>query len=297
MMAHQAVHRTTSGVILTAISALGFSTLPIFAVMAYQHGANPISFLGYRFLLAAIILWAYVLLVRRAPLPNWRQALKLMVMGGVGYTTMSICYVSSVEGNRLSPAFAALLLYTYPAIVTLLAWLFDGARLGWRSVMALLITSGGVALVLLSPEGEAIFTLAGALLALSAAVVYAVYIYIAGKVTVQTPPVLVTTFVSTAAAMVLLGYGSATGSLLPVAGSGWVAIVGTALLATVLAVLLFFAGIERLGSAKASLVSTLEPVGTVLLSAALFGERLGGWQVAGGLLVLLGVGWLAVRKG
>lgn len=296
MTPHQAARSVTTGTLLTAVSALGFSTLPIFAVTAYQNGANVITFLAYRFLLASVLLWAYLLLVRREPLPNWRTQATLLLMGGAGYTTMSLCYVSAVEADRLSPAFAALLLYTYPAIVTLLTWWFDGAKLGRRQIAALAVTTAGVALVLGAPEGEALFTAIGALLALSAAVVYSVYTYIAGKVTVQIPPIVVTTYVSTAAALVLLGYGAATQTLTTPAGPGWLAIGGTALFATVLAVLCCFAGIARLGAARASLVSTLEPVGTAVLSAAFFGDRLAGWQIAGGLLVLGGVAWLSLGK-
>lgn len=295
MTPQHAMRRVTTGTLLTAVSALGFSTLPIFAVTAYQNGANVTTFLAFRFLLAAALLWLY-LLIKRAPLPNWRSALTLFAMGGVGYTSMSLCYVSAVDGGRLSPAFAALLLYTYPAIVTLLTWWFDGVALGRRQAAALVTTSLGVALVLVAPGGEALFTATGALLALSAAVIYSVYTYIAGKVTVQTPPVVVTTYVSTAGALVLLGYGSLSGTLVPTAMPGWLAIAGTALLATVVAVLCYFAGIERLGAARASMVSTLEPVGTAVLSVALFGDHLAGWQIAGGVLVLGGVAWLSLDR-
>lgn len=295
MTSQQAVRRTTVGTLLTVVSALGFSTLPIFAVTAYQNGANVTTFLAYRFLLAAIILWLY-LLVKRTPLPNWRSGLTLLLMGGVGYTAMSFCYGSAVSGGRLSPAFAALLLYTYPAVVTLLTWWFDGVALGRRQAAALLTTTVGVALVLVAPGGDAVFTMIGALLAIAAALIYSVYTYLAGKVAVQTPPIVVTTYVSTAAAAVFLGYGAMTQSLVPTAMPGWLAIAGTALLATVVAVLCYFAGIERLGAAKASLVSTLEPVGTAVLSAVLFGDHMAGWQIAGGMLVLGGVAYLSIGR-
>lgn len=295
MSPQQAIRQVTIGTLLTAVSALGFSTLPIFAVTAYQNGANVTTFLAYRFLLAAAALWVY-LLIKRTPLPNWRSAVTLFLMGGIGYTAMSLCYVSAVNGGRLSPAFAALLLYTYPAIVTLLTWWFDGMALGLRQGAALVTTTVGVALVLIAPQGEALFTATGALLALSAALIYSVYTYLAGKVTVQIPPIVVTTYVSTAAALVLLGYGAMTQTLVPTAMPGWLAIAGTALLATVVAVLCYFAGIERLGAARASLVSTLEPVGTAVLSAAIFGDHLAGWQIGGGVLVLAGVAWLSIGR-
>lgn len=285
---------TAWGAILTAISALGFSTLPIFGMLSYQAGANVITMLGYRFLLASVLLWAY-LFWSRTPLPDRRTALLLLGMGGFGYTTMSLLYLSAVEADRLSPALAALLLYTYPALVTLLAWRFDGYHLSGRRVAALLMTMAGVGLVLVGPGGEARFTWLGAGLALGSALVYGTYIFFGSRVIRRTTPLASTTFVSTAAAGVLLLYGAAAGQLLPMQPLGWGAVLGAALVATVLAVLLFFAGIERLGPSGASIISTLEPVGTAVLAAILFQERLGLLQVAGGAIVLASIIWLQTR--
>jgi drug/metabolite transporter (DMT)-like permease len=280
---------------MTAVSALGFSTLPIFGVVAYRAGANVVTLLGYRFLMAAALLWLYVW-VTRQPLPQKRVGAQLLFMGGVGYTTMSFLYLSAVAGDRLSPAMAALLLYTYPAIVVLLAWRFDGYRVTGRQGAALLAALAGVALVLVTPGAGALFSWMGAGLALGAAVVYATYILFGSRVTVQLPPVVVTTYVSTAAAVVFLAYGAVSGQLVAMAPSGWWAVGGTAVFATVLAVLTFFAGIERLGPSRASIISTLEPVGTAALSALLFGDRLGGGQLLGGLFVLGGIIWLQARR-
>jgi drug/metabolite transporter (DMT)-like permease len=68
---------------------------------------------------------------------------------------------------------------------------------------------------------------------------------------------------------------------------------GIAVVSTVGAVALFFAGLRRLGPSTASILSTLEPAVTVALAFVVFGESLGPAQLAGGALVLIAV--LAVR--
>ena len=73
---------------------------------------------------------------------------------------------------------------------------------------------------------------------------------------------------------------SATGS------AGWRSI---AVVSTVGAVGLFFAGLQRVGPTAASILSTLEPVVTVALAFVVFGESLGAAQLAGGALVLAAV--------
>jgi len=60
-------------------------------------------------------------------------------------------------------------------------------------------------------------------------------------------------------------------------------------LSTVVAMITFFAGMARLGAADAATLSTLEPVVTVLLAALFLGEEVGGWQLAGGAIILTAV--------
>ena len=55
-------------------------------------------------------------------------------------------------------------------------------------------------------------------------------------------------------------------------------------MATAIAIQTFYAGVKRVGGARASLISTVEPVYTVALAVTLFGERLTPEQIAGGAL-------------
>jgi len=73
-----------------------------------------------------------------------------------------------------------------------------------------------------------------------------------------------------------LGFGAA----------GWAWVGAIALVSTVAAILCFFAGLARVGPSAASILSTLEPLVTVALAAAAFGDSLGPVQQVGGALVL-----------
>lgn len=61
------------------------------------------------------------------------------------------------------------------------------------------------------------------------------------------------------------------------------------LIATMLPVVTFLAGLERIGPTNAAVPSTLEPVVTVLLAALLLGEMLKPITLLGGALILLTV--------
>ena len=66
----------------------------------------------------------------------------------------------------------------------------------------------------------------------------------------------------------------------------WLLIV---LIATVIPVVTFLAGLEMIGPTNAAMLSTLEPVVTVLLAAWLFQERLTPVALLGGGLILVAV--------
>ena len=68
--------------------------------------------------------------------------------------------------------------------------------------------------------------------------------------------------------------------------SGWVWLGCAALVSTVLAVVLFFSGMSRVGPSTAAILSTLEPPVTVALVFVTFGEALGAVQILGALAVL-----------
>ena len=71
--------------------------------------------------------------------------------------------------------------------------------------------------------------------------------------------------------------------------AAWLPLVGVGIVSTAIALQTFYAGARRISAAQASLVSTVEPVYTIVLAALLLGERLTPIQLVGGVLVITGV--------
>ena len=76
---------------------------------------------------------------------------------------------------------------------------------------------------------------------------------------------------------------------LPATANGWAVAFAFALIPTMIAISLFLAGLPRIGAARASLLSTWEPVVTVVLAVVLFGDSFTVVQFVGGLLILVAV--------
>ena len=80
---------------------------------------------------------------------------------------------------------------------------------------------------------------------------------------------------------------------LPATASGWAVIGAIVLVATVVPVGTFLAGLARIGPTNAAMLSVLEPLVTVALAALLLGETLQPVTLLGGALILAAVLLLA----
>jgi drug/metabolite transporter (DMT)-like permease len=216
-------------------------------------------------------------------------------LGAVGYSAQAGAYFAALR--RLDASLLSLLLYTFPAIVTVAAIALGRERASRRTTAALLLASAGLVLVLALPGTGALDPL-GTALALTAAVVYSTYLLTSEGVVGRVGPLTLSALVCTGAAATLTLVGFTGGELdlgrVSLAGYGWLAAI--AVVSTVGAVGLLFAGIRRVGPTAASILSTTEPLVTVLLAFLAFGESLGPVQLVGGAFVLAAAAVLSARS-
>jgi drug/metabolite transporter (DMT)-like permease len=280
-----------SGTLFCLGSATAFGAMAVLGKLAYDAGATVGTLLAVRFMLAAALFWALVLgseTARELRALGGRDVAVGLALGACGYAIQAGCYFTALE--RIDASLLSLLLYTFPAMVAIAAVALGRERMGARRVAALVLASGGLALVVAGAGTGALDPL-GAALGLGAAVVYSTYILVSEGVVRRMTPRLLSALVCTGAAASLTVGSALLGQLRPgeltAAGWGWLACL--AVVSTVAAVSLFFAGLERVGPTTASILSTAEPVVTVLLAFLVFGELLGPVQLLGGALVLAAV--------
>lgn len=267
---------------LIAFSAAGFGTLALFGRYAYAAGMDAITILCLRFGLAALILFA-LLAIRRESLPRGWTLMKLMGMGAIGYVGQAFCYLTAL--NYASSGLVALLLYLYPVFVTLLSVVALHEQVTRRTVLALAIALMGTGLTIGPAGGQGL----GILLAIMAAGIYSIYIIVGTQVMRQVSAVQSSTVIFASAGVVAGILMLISGPHFPVTATGWLAIGGLVLVATVLPVIAFLAGLSRIGPTNAAMLSTLEPVVTVLLAVWLQGETLQALTIVGGTLILAAV--------
>jgi len=275
------------GLVLIIISATSFGVMPIFARLAYNAGAEPITVLFLRFTIAAVVM-NLIMVLGRTVYPRGLILLELILLGAICYVGESLAYFLALK--MTSAGLVALLLYIYPALVTALSAIFLKEHLTRVKIVALFLALSGTALTLrISGDGS----LLGILLGIAAAVDYAIYILLGSRILRRSGPMGSTTVIITSTAGVYAGIVAIRGVTYPATSTGWIAIIAIALISTVLAFVTFFAGLKRIGPTSASTLSTFEPIVAVVLAAIVLGETISPIQILGGILILAAVVLLA----
>lgn len=288
-----------AGVGYALASALGFSTLGIFASTLYGLGFSVQETLAWRFTFASVFLWAF-LAVRtaagriragRAGIRDGEGGKKpslwpLLLLAIFGFAPQAGLYFLTLR--LLSPGLTSLLLYLYPAFVLVFSAVLFRKKPAKNQFAALGLSLAGSVVTFFRagrypPEGLAL----GVLVAVS----YAAYLTVGEKILKRHDP-----FFSTAVIMTVAGIAYWTWALLsgkavraPVTAPEWLLVAGIALAATVLPITTLFFAMNKIGASDVSLVSMIEPVATVVLSTLLLGERIGLNQAIGGALIVGGV--------
>lgn len=278
------------GVAWVVLSAAGFGAMAIFAKLAYRDGVSLTTMLALRFTIAGMLLsiWGSLHHMRW---PQGRDLLLLIAMGGIGYVGQAYCYFEALR--HASAGLVGLLLYLYPAIVTLMSVLLYRRKIGTGRAWAVTAALAGTALTV---GGDVDSAWLGIALGIGAALIYSVYILVGEGVMQRVAPLPAATVVMLSAATVYAGAAGHEGVVLPASSSGWLAVGAIAVFSTLLAILGFFKGLEKLGAPDASTVSTLEPLITIALAVVVLGETVTSLQMAGGGLILAAVIYLA-RQG
>jgi drug/metabolite transporter (DMT)-like permease len=298
------------GSFLVIASSFGFATLGIFGKLAFAAGFSRNSALFFRFLLA-LPLMVILLSIGRSVRPPLKTLFVSFALGAIGIGVEASLFFVTLE--HFGAALTGIFLYLYPAFVALISHFFLGERMSWKSgfwvgvaLIGSVLTAGvfegagqGVVSPLSDPAGLVAGVLTGAW--------YAVYILVGNRVTKNADPLWVSSGVVAGSLFVfalLAGFEFFQGDLNPdrVSSSGGIpfqamlAIGGLAVFSTVLPFATLYAGMKRVGAVRASLLSTLELVFTLILAFLVFDEILTVSQWMGAALILLSV-LLTTRHG
>lgn len=276
------------------------ATSPGLSYLLTNYAIPPLTLAFWRDAMIALVCGAALLALRPGWLRISRRDLRgFATMGAISIGIYHAIFVSSVALN--GAALAIVLIYTYPAFVTLGAWLIFKERIGAQQIVALVLAFAGCVLVVRAYDPALLRgSWFGTLVGLASAATHAGYVLFNQRAVTRHSPWVALTLTMffgalTLLALTLLISGPAS---LGAVGPGlwpWLLMLGLALGPTLGGYALFTIALRHIPGRIASLIVVLEVPIATLLAVALLGERLVWPQVAGMLLVLLAAGLPGLR--
>ena len=278
--------RARRATLLILFSAGCFGAIAILTTIAIGSGARLIDVLVWRYVIAAALL----VVVSGGPSvvrATGRRAIPLTLLAGGGQAVIAFVTLSALR--YIPAATLTFLFYTYPAWVAVIAAVRGVERLTAIRCVALALSLSGIALMVGTPGSGGLHPI-GATLALSAALLYALYVPLINRLGTGLAPAVTSTFAAGGAGLVLiLASIPQGGPRLQLAPLAWASIVALAVLCTVIAFIVFLRGLAIIGPVRTAIISTVEPFWTALLGSVVLGQQLGPRTFAGGSLIAVAV--------
>ena len=271
------------GYAFVVLSAVIFGLMPLMAKFIYEEGITPQSLVFLRTGLATpFLLLISVMTKGRLTLsPRAIPSVALIALMGCALTPLLL--FSSY--NYMPSGAATVLHFIYPAAVVLGELLFLRKRLTKGQLISIALCVAGIAMFY-NPENK--LDLTGSLIAILSGITYAAYIILLSCFKYKEISGFAFSFwVSAISAAIMLVVCIATDTLtFPKSAGGWLLTILFAVSLNVGAVVLFQKGTFIIGGSRAAVLSTFEPVTSVLAGIAFLGEGFGVLTVVGTVLVL-----------
>ena len=260
-----------SSLLAVIISAACFATLGPLQTWAFAKGAESLSLLAVRFAIASVVLAAAQAVRDPAALRVTRtDLLRFLGLSVTGYGAGSLCY--SFALREVGVSVTTVLLYTYPAMVSIIGWLFLKERFPPRRVAAVAMTFAGCALVAGVVSSGVQLSARGVALGLGAGLGYAIFNVLSFRTLGRTPRLVLMAYTFGISAIGMAAIAAFTGSGAALARwqpQAWMALVAIVAVPTFAAVMLYLGGMRGMGAPQAAVVSTMELPFAVMLAAAL----------------------------
>lgn len=271
-------------------AAAMWGMIGFFVVGLTRSGFSAMEIVAVRVFMAAIILFVIGAIFYRQYLKIDLSDFHLFIGTGIfSIVFFNWCYFSAI--NLLTIPIAVSLLYTAPAFVAILSFLFLKEKMTRGKLVVVALTVIGCALAAgFNIQSGSAFSAVSLLIGLGAGFGYALY-SIFGKVALRKyHPFTVTLYTFIVASVALVPTTGIFSKHQLVTDIRILLLsVGLAVFPTVLAYFAYSWGLERTDSSTAAVVSTLEPVVATLLGVLAYGARLETTQLIGSVLIVVSV--------
>lgn len=283
----------TKGFCAVMISAVFFGLMPLFAKVVCANGGNTISVAFYRFFIAVFPLYAYLKINKISFSITTKELRQIILITVCGYGGTALLLYTSYD--FMPSGMATTVHFVYPVFIILGSILFLKERAQPLKLLCVALCMGGI---LLFYNGEGSGTIVGFIIAFASGITYAFYVIYLDKSGLQRMPTLKLIFYMNIVASLVMLLGSVAAGKFTAAINlqGWLVMVLLSVGASFIGVCLFQKGVGVIGSQNAAILSTFEPITSLIIGQIFFHEPFSLTTAAGCVMILTSVVIVARAK-
>lgn len=262
------------GILCGVGAAVSYGMNPLGALPLYADGINTTTVLFYRYGLAVILLGLFMAVERKSFSITLKE-FAILVPLGVLFALSSLTLFASF--HFMDAGVASTLLFVYPVMVAIIMAVFFKERITFVTVLSILLSLSGIALLYRGGDGGVLDT-TGVLLVMLSSLTYALYIVIVNKSSLRMSSLKLTFYVLLVGVLLItscsfFGDGETRIQILTTP-SMWLHASILAVFPTIVSLLLMVVAVHEIGSTPTAVIGALEPLTAVMLGVTLFGEEL-----------------------
>ncbi|KAF5050819.1 EamA-like transporter family protein [anaerobic digester metagenome] len=273
------------GILSVLISAVIFGSMPLMARIIYDENGNSMSLTLYRFVLSLPVL--YILIRRNVQEEikiNKSELAKIILVGIFGYSATALLLYTSY--NYISTGTATTLHFIYPVLVIIGGMVFYKEKPTPAKTISVILCVLGM---IMFYNGDTKFDIFGMMIAFASGITYSFYILYIEKSDLKNMGTFKLTFyLCLVSSVVLFAVCIATGNLaLNMTLKGWMLSLFLSISVTLGGVCLFQKGVKLIGSQSTSVLSTFEPITSILIGILIFNESCNFRTILGFIFILI----------
>lgn len=281
-------HLQIKAILLVALSGILYGFMGYFGINILKEHFSVETMLFWRFFIAGLWMFAYALFKHEKFITGWAQSKTL----SLPFVISAICYAGSsgfyfLACKHTGTGLAMVIFFSYPVFVAAFAWIQNNWKINKYSAASLLAIVFG--LLLLKGNDKSSISILGIILAMASAFSYALYVFRSKRMINTTHSSYFTIIICLNCAAVFFVISVITHSFaLPTTLHSWGYILAISILATAIPIQLLLEGLKIISPLKASIISVLEPVVTLMVGITLLSESITSLQILGVLVLLIG---------
>ncbi|MED4583312.1 DMT family transporter [Brevibacillus choshinensis] len=251
--------------------------------------ASSMTLTNLRWIIAVVCLIPMVWFREKRILPTKQAVLPLILMGVTGVALFNLFMFWALE--RTDATNVGLLSTLNPVSIAIFSFLLVKEKIRPLQILAMLISFGGVLVVLSKGDLRHLANLhfnVGDLWMLAAVAMWGIYSVCARWAMQSVTPLMSTLYSGVFGVALMLPFNLTTFTVQNTNWSFWVSLFYVGVLATVVSMVMWNVGVQKVGATSAGMFLNFNPVFTAILAFFLLGERMTTIQLLGSVIVIVG---------